>query len=146
MAAAGGVLGALTALAAGVARRDAGGQLDDLAALCGVGVLVTAVAVTIGDRVLAGATLRRRLFGVALASALAGLADLGALAALMLVDSHDAVLIAILLLYSLGVGAGRRSPARPSARAVEEAVEAQRRDRSRPSRTTCGRRWPAFGR
>ena len=106
MAAAGGVLGALTALAAGVASEDAGGQLDDLAALCGVGVLVTAVAVTIADRVLAGATLRRRLFGVALASALAGLADLGALAALMLVDSHDAVLIAILLLYSLGVGAG----------------------------------------
>ena len=75
------------------------------------------------------ATIRRRLFGVALASALAGLANLCALATLMLVHSHDAVLIAILLVYSLGVGAGTAlALARPSARAVEDAVEAQRRD------------------
>ena len=129
VAAAGGVLGALTALAAGAASGMPGAELDDLAALCAVGVLVTAAAVTVADRVLAGATLRRRLFGVALTSALAGLANLGALAGLMLVDSHDAVLIAILLVYSLGVGAGTAlALARPSARAVEDAVEAQRRD------------------
>ena len=129
VAAAGGILGALTALAAGAASGMPGAELDDLAALCGVGVLVTAVAVTIADRVLAGAPIRRRLFGVALASALAGLTNLGALAGLMLVDSHDAVLIAVLLLYSLGVGAGTAlALARPSARAVEDEVEAQRRD------------------
>jgi signal transduction histidine kinase len=128
-AAGGGALGALTALAAGAASGMSGTELDHLAALFGVGVLVTAVAVMLADRLLARANIRRRLFGVALASALAGLANLGALAALMLVDGHDAVLIAILLVYSLGVGAGTAlALARPSARAVEEAVETQRRD------------------
>ncbi len=129
VAAAGGILGALTALAAGAASGMAGAELDHLAALFGAGVLVTAVAVMLADRLLARATIRRRLFGVAFASALAGLANLGALAALMLVDGHDAVLIAILLVYSLGVGAGTAlALARPSARAVEDAVETQRRD------------------
>jgi signal transduction histidine kinase len=129
VAAGGGILGALTALVAGAASGMSGAELDHLAALFGVGVLVTAVAVTIADRLLARATIRRRLFGVALASALAGLANLAALAALMLVDGHDAVLIAILLVYSLGVGAGTAlALARPSARALEDAVESQRRD------------------
>ena len=129
VAAGGGVLGALTALVAGAASGMSGAELDQLAALFGVGVLVTAVAVAGADRLLARATIRRRLFGVALASALAGLANLAALAALMLVDGHDAVLIAILLVYSLGVGAGTAlALARPSARALEDAVESQRRD------------------
>jgi signal transduction histidine kinase len=129
VAAIGGALGALTALAAGAATGMSGAELDDLAALFAVGVFVTAVAVTIAARLLARATLRSRLLGVALASALAGLANLAALAALMLVHGHDALLIALLLVYSLGVGAGSAlALARPSARAVEDAVEAQRRD------------------
>ena len=129
VAAGGGTLGALAALAAGAASGMAGAELDHLAALFAVGVVATALAVTIADRLLARATIRWRLLGVALASALAGLANLGALAALMLVDAHDATLIAIVLVYSLGVGAGTAMAlARPSARAVEDAVEAQRRD------------------
>jgi signal transduction histidine kinase len=126
---AGGVLGALVALAAGAATGMAGTELSHLAALFGVGVLVTALAVAVADLLLARATLRRRLLGVALVSALAGLANLAALAGLMLVDGHDTLLIAVLLLYSLGAGAGTAlALTQPSTRAVEEAVEAQRRD------------------
>jgi signal transduction histidine kinase len=126
---AGGVLGALVALVAGAATGMAGADLSHLAALFGAGVLVTAVAVAVADSLLARATLRRRLLGVALVSALAGLANLAVLAGLMLVDGHDTLLVALLLVYSLGAGAGTAlALAPPSARAVEEAVETQRRD------------------
>jgi signal transduction histidine kinase len=126
---AGGALGALVALAAGAATGMAGAELSHLAALFGVGVLVTAGAVAVADLLLARATLRRRLLGVALVSALAGLANLAVLSGLMLVDGHDTLLIAVLLVYSLGAGAGTAlALAQPSAEAVEEAVEAQRRD------------------
>jgi signal transduction histidine kinase len=129
LATAGGALGALTALAAGAAGGMAGAELGHLAVLFGVGMVATAVGVAVSARLLARATLGRRLAGVALVSALAGLANLGALAGLMLVDERDALLIAILLLYSLGAGAGTAlALARPSAHAVEQAVEAQRRD------------------
>jgi len=127
--AAGGALGALTALAAGAASGMGGTELDDLALLFGVGVLATGAAVALADRMLARANLRRRLLGTALASALAGLANLAALAALMLVDAHDVALIAVLLVYSLGVGSGTAlALVQPSARALEEAVETRRRD------------------
>ena len=129
VAAVGGVLGALTALVAGAASGMTGPELGDLAILFGVGLLATSATVAIANRLLARATLRRRLLGLALASTLAALANLAALAALMLVDGHDALLIALLLVYSLGVGAGTAlALTRPSARAIEEAVEAQRRD------------------
>jgi signal transduction histidine kinase len=129
LAGAGGTVGALTALAAGATTGMAGDELAHLAALFGVGVLVTAAAVAGADRLLAPATLRARLLGVAAAGALAGLANLGALAALMLVDGHDTLLIALLLVYSLGVGIGAAIALSPGpTRAVEEAVEAQRRD------------------
>jgi signal transduction histidine kinase len=129
LAAAGGVAGALAALAAAATSGMGGAELGDLGVLFAVGLVLTAGAVVLADRLLARASLRRRLLGVALASALAGLANLGVLAALMLVDPHDAALIAVLLVYSLGVGAGTAlALARPSAQAVEQAVEAQRRD------------------
>jgi signal transduction histidine kinase len=129
LAAAGGALGALTALAAGAASGMGGTELVHLAALFAVGVSVTALAGVIANRLLAGSALRLRLLGVALASAFAGLANLGALAGLMLVDGHDTLLVAILLLYSLGAGAGTAlALAQPSAHAVEEVVEAQKRD------------------
>jgi signal transduction histidine kinase len=129
LVAAGGALGALAALVAGAASGMEGAELAHLAALFGAGVVVTAVAVAVADLLLARATLGQRLLGVALVSALAGLANLAVLAGLMLVDGHDTLLIAVLLVYSLGAGAGTAlALARPSARAVEEAVEAQRRD------------------
>jgi signal transduction histidine kinase len=129
LVATGGGLGALIALAAGAASGMAGAELGHLAALFGVGVFATAVGVAVAARLLARATLRRRLLGLALAGAFAGLANLGALAGLMLVDGHDALLVAVLLLYSLGTGVGTAlALARPSARAVEQVVEAQRRD------------------
>jgi signal transduction histidine kinase len=107
----------------------AGAELGHLAALFAVGMVATSIGVAVTARLLARATLRRRLLGVALASALAGLANLGALAGLMLVDGHDALLIAVLLVYSLGAGAGTAlALTQPSARAVEQAVETQRRD------------------
>jgi signal transduction histidine kinase len=129
LVAAGGVIGGSAALVAAAASGMEGGELGHLGVLLVVSVVVTAAAVAGGSRLLARASLRRRLLGVALASALAGLANLGALAALMLVDGHDAALVAILLLYSLGAGAATAlALTRPSALAVERAVEAQRRD------------------
>jgi signal transduction histidine kinase len=124
-----GVLGALSALAAGAASGMTGPELADLAVLFGVGLLATSATVAIANRLLARATVRRRLLGLALASTLAALVNLAALAALMLVDAHDALVVALLLVYSLGVGAGTAlALTRPSARAIEEAVESQRRD------------------
>jgi signal transduction histidine kinase len=129
VAAGGGILGALTALAAGAASGMTGPELEDLAILFGVGLLATSATVVTANRLLARATLRRRLLGLALASTLAALANLASLAGLMLVDGHDALVIALLLVYSLGVGAGTAlALTRPSAWAIEEAVEAQRRD------------------
>jgi signal transduction histidine kinase len=129
LAAAGGIAGALVALGAAAASGMGGAELGDLAVLFGAGALVTAGAVALADRWLSRAPLRRRLLGVAIVSAIAGLANLGILAALMLVDAHDAALVAVILVYSLGVGAGTAlALARPSAQAFERAVEEQRRD------------------
>jgi signal transduction histidine kinase len=129
LAAGGATAGALIALIAGAAGGMAGAELSHLAALFAVGVFVTAVAVAVADRLLARAPLRRRLLGVALAGGLAALVNLAVLAGLMLVDGHDVLLIAILLVYSLGASAGTAlALARPSARAVEEELESQRRD------------------
>lgn len=129
LAAAGGAAGALLALATAAASGMGGADLSHLAAMFAAGVLITAGVVTGADRLLERAPLRRRLLGVALASAVAGLANLGVIAALMLVDGHDALVVAVLLIYSLGVGAGAAlALSRPSADAVERAVEDQRRD------------------
>ena len=129
LAAAGGVCGALVALAAAAASGMGGAELGDLAALFGAGALVTAAAVALADNWLARASLRGRLLGVAIVSALSGLVNLAVLAALMLVDGHDAALVALILVYSLGIGAGvALALARPSAQAFERAVEEQRRD------------------
>jgi signal transduction histidine kinase len=107
----------------------AGAELEHLAALFAVGLIATAGAAVVADRLLLRSSLRRRLLGVALVGACAGLANLGVLAALMLVDPHDAALVAVIVVYSLGAGAGAAlALAEPSAEAIEDAVEAQRRD------------------
>jgi signal transduction histidine kinase len=106
-----------------------GHELAELATLFALGVFVTGLAVALADHLLARATLRRRLLGVAVAGAIAGLANLAVLAGLMLVDAHDALLIAVLLVYSLGASAGAAiALAQPSVRALEEELEIQRRD------------------
>jgi signal transduction histidine kinase len=129
LAAAGGICGALVALAAAAASGMGGAELGDLAALFGAGAVVTAAAVALADRWLTRAPLTGRLLGVAIVSAVAGLVNLAVLAALMLVDGHDAVLVGLILVYSLGIGAGvALALARPSAEAFERAVEEQRRD------------------
>lgn len=126
---AGGAVGAVGALAYAATSGMPGAELGHLATLFAVSMSATAAAVLIAARLLAGASLRRRLAGVAVASALVGLVNLAVLAGLMLVDPHDAVLIAVLLIYSLGAGIGTAlALARPSAQAVEDAVEQQRRD------------------
>jgi signal transduction histidine kinase len=98
--------GALGALVVGLAAGMRGGELGHLALALAVAVPVTLGVVIGAARLLSTTSLRRRLVGVAALSALAGLANLAALAALMLVDHHDLVLVAALLVYSLGVGVG----------------------------------------
>jgi signal transduction histidine kinase len=106
LAAALAVAGALGALAVGLAADMPGGELGHLAFMLAVAVPVTLAVVLGASRLLSTTSLRRRLVGIAALSGLAGLANLAALAALMLVDHHDVVLVAALLVYSLGVGAG----------------------------------------
>lgn len=126
---AGAAAGAATALAYAAVSGMPAAEVGHLAWLFGISALITALTVAVAARLLAGASLRWRLTGVAVAGALVGLANLAVLAALMLVDPDDALLVAVLLIYSLGAGIGTAlALARPSAQAVERAVEEQRRD------------------
>jgi signal transduction histidine kinase len=131
--------GAGAALVVGYAAGMADAELGRLALLLGVSLLGTLAGVAATARLLARASLRRRMLGVTVAGAIAGLANLAVLAGLMLVDHHDAVVIAMLLVYSLGVGvatalalgtpaAGEMVRRIEAARRRERAVEAQRRD------------------
>jgi signal transduction histidine kinase len=67
---------------------------------------VTVLAASIARRLLARATFSQGLVAVVLTAVFLSLANLGALAALMFVSTHDAALTAVLLVYSAGAGAG----------------------------------------
>jgi signal transduction histidine kinase len=117
-------VGALGTLLVGVAVGMKGGDLGHLAALLVPAAITTTVAVLVGGRLLGRSSLRQRFLSVGALAALVSLANLAVLVALMSVSSHDATLMAALLVYSVGAGmAVAVVAARSAGRAVERITE-----------------------
>lgn len=97
-------VGALGTLLVGVAIGMKGGELGHLGALLVPAAAATIVAVLVGGRLLGRSTLRQRFLSVGVLAALVSLGNLAVLVALMSVSSHDATLMAALLVYAAGTG------------------------------------------
>jgi len=112
-----GALGTVfTAAAAGMGATD----LAHLIVLLLPAVAVTVVSAAAAGPLLARASFRQRLTAIGAVAVVAGLANLGVLAAFMFVDPHDALLMATLLAYSAGAGiAAAVMVARSAATAVD---------------------------
>ena len=82
------------------------GEVAHLALLLLPAAAATILAAAIARRLLARTSFSQGLLAVVLTGVLVSLANLGALAALMFVSSHDAILIGVLLVYSAGAGTG----------------------------------------
>jgi signal transduction histidine kinase len=112
-------VGAAGTLVVGAALGMGGSEILRLAALLLPAALVTVAAAVAARHLLARASFTQALVAVAVIAAVAGLANLWALAELMFVSAHDAGLVAALLLYSVGAGVGSALVlARSSTRAV----------------------------
>jgi signal transduction histidine kinase len=120
-------LGALLALGIGLVflgANEAGHLVEPLVGAIIVTVVVTAIA----SRWLVAASMRLRFVFLAAFATVIGLANLGVLSSLMLVDDRDAILVAALLAYSAAaaIGAGLAA-ARISTSAIERLSAAARR-------------------
>lgn len=98
--------GALGTLIVGAALGMATGELTHLMALLVPAAIATITAVLITRPLLVRSPIGTQLAAIAVIAALAGLVNVTVLASLMVVDDHDAHLIAILLAYSTGAGIG----------------------------------------
>ena len=98
--------GALGTLAVGAAAGMGRDDLLHLAAYLIPAMLVTLVAMAIARPLLSGASLRQRFTAVATVGVLVGVANLVVLGRTMFVSAHDATLVGVLLLYSIGAGVG----------------------------------------
>lgn len=98
--------GGLGTLAVGAAMGMVGGDLLHLAAYLAPAAAVTVLAAAIAGPLLSRASLRQRFAAVAVVGASVSLANLFVLALTMFVDDHDATLVGVLLVYSLGAGVG----------------------------------------
>jgi signal transduction histidine kinase len=98
--------GAVGTLVAGAVAGMGGSEIASLGLLLLPAIGATAVAAGLARPLLARASFRQRLVAVAIVGVVVGLANLGVLAALMFVSRHDAVLMAALLVYSIGAGVG----------------------------------------
>jgi signal transduction histidine kinase len=96
--------GAAGTLAVAVAVGMKAGDVAHLAALLLPAATATIVALLAGSRLLSRASLRHQFVSVGAIAALVSLANLAVLVALMSVSSHDATLMAALLVYSVGTG------------------------------------------
>jgi signal transduction histidine kinase len=112
-------VGAAATLAVGAALGMGGSEILHLGALLIPAGLVTVVAAAAARPLLARASFAQGLVAVAVMAAIVAMANLWALARLMFVSPHDATLVAVLLLYSVGAGVGAALVlARTSTRAV----------------------------
>jgi signal transduction histidine kinase len=112
-------VGAAGTLAVGAALGMGGPEILHLAALLLPAALVTVAAAVAARPLLARASFAQGLVAVAMIAAVVGMANLWVLAELMFVSAHDATLVAVLLLYSVGAGVGAALVlARTSVRAV----------------------------
>ena len=99
------VLGAaLASLALGAALGVKWSELRHLGLLLLVALVATVVATLAARPLLARASVRWRLVAIGGLAVLVSLVNLGVLTMLMSVSHHDATLVAILLVYSVGAG------------------------------------------
>jgi signal transduction histidine kinase len=112
-------VGAAGTFVVGAATGMDGGELGDLAAFVVPALLVTVAAMALAGRWLARATLAQRFVAVGAVGTAIALANLWVLSRQMFVSEHDATLLGVLLLYSLGAGVGAALvTARTSTRAL----------------------------
>lgn len=120
-------VGALGTFAIGAATGMAGAELWDLMAYVAAALVVTVVAMAAAGLVLARASLAQRFVAVGALGAAVALANLWVLSRTMFVSDHDATLLGVLLLYSVGAGVGAGVvAARTSARAVRRLASTAR--------------------
>jgi len=113
------LVGAVGTFAVGAATGMGGSELRHLAAYVVPALLVTVAAMWVAGRLLARASLAQRFVAVGTLGAAVALTNLWVLSRQMFVSEHDATLLSVLLLYSVGAGIGAAVvTARSSARAV----------------------------
>jgi len=81
-----------------------GDEIAHLAAFILPALTVTVIAMWIAGRLLSSATLGQRFVSVAALGVVMALANVWVLSQQMFVSSHDATLVAVILVYSVGVG------------------------------------------
>jgi signal transduction histidine kinase len=109
-------------LAAAAAVGMRGTELTHLASMLVPAIFVTGISAAVAGWFLDKSPIRQRLLALAIVSAVVALANLAVMAALMLVK-HDALLIAVLVVYSTGAGAAAALvTARSLTRGVEKLV------------------------
>ena len=113
------LVGAAGTFVVGAATGMGGSELRHLAAYVVPALLVTVAAMWVAGRLLARASLAQRFVAVGALGAAVALTNLWVLSRQMFVSEHDATLLSVLLLYSVGAGIGAAIVmARSSARAV----------------------------
>ena len=113
-------LGAVGTFLVGLATGMGGSDIVHLASYVLPALVVTVVAMALAGRVLVRASLRQRFVAVGVVGAVIALANLFVLSRTMFVSEHDATLLGVLLLYSVGAGVGA---AIVSARTASAAVD-----------------------
>jgi signal transduction histidine kinase len=112
-------VGALGTFLVGAATGMGAGELWHLAAYVVPALVVTVASMWLAGRLLAHASLAQRFVAIGALGAAVALANLWVLSRQMFVDEHDATLLGVLLLYSVGAGIGAALvTARSSAAAV----------------------------
>jgi len=112
-------VGATGTFVVGAATGMGSSELRHLAAYVVPALLVTVAAMWVTGRLLTRASLAQRFVVVGALGAAVALANLWVLSRQMFVSEHDATLLGVLLLYSVGAGIGAAVvTARSSARAV----------------------------
>ncbi len=98
--------GAAGTIAVGAAIGMDGRELLDLAAYLAPALVITVIAMAIAGPLLSRASMRQRFGTVALVGTVVAMANLFVLAETMFVSRHDATLVGVLLVYSIGAGMG----------------------------------------
>ena len=120
-------LGAVTTLAIGLGAFGAG-EVAELALLMLVAIAVSALATAVAMPRLSRASLRVRLVSIAAFATLIGFANLVVLSLLMLVDTHVATVLAVLLVYSTAAAVGAAlATARTTTDALAKVADTARR-------------------
>jgi signal transduction histidine kinase len=119
--------GAVASLGLGAALGVKASELREMGLLLLVALIATVVATVAARPLLARASVRWRFVAVAALAVLVSLVNLGVLTLLMSVSHHDATLVAILLVYSVGAGvAAALALAKTWGDGVERLVEGAR--------------------